>query len=221
MQFAMKMIIEKQRTLARALAVRTKQLEVLQGGKNYGKGMGKLARIVRKHKNISAPNYMVFRATKLTRMQAAIREAKYEKAHLRRVLSVKMRELNTLKRKGLYLKTIARAKDTRMEDAISKLKSNNYNYGADKYPEACACQMLPPNNHSKCYYFADATETTCKYRQCKATFVCTNNDISGLVCMRRKKTSKLVVQKATTTAGLTQCSKVATSGYTYVPYTGR
>jgi len=219
MRLAMKMILAKQRHLERMLVVRNKQLKAMQT-KKVAKGMAmRLSRrtvrqlkSLHRHKKVaqSAPKFKLFKATRFSRMKAAFKQAQYETRHLRRVLSIRTHQLRSLK-------TVSRKKEDVMKQAMDKLKSNNYNYGSTKFPEACACNMLTPNKNSKCYYFTDATKTTCTYRQCRATYVCTTDTVSGLICMRRKKTSKLVV--GTTTVGTTQCSSIATSGYVYVPYT--
>lgn len=222
LRLAMKMILQKQRRLERALVVRTKQLKSLQAKKGVkGTDMKLARRTVRKLKSHNkksvkgAPKFKLFKATRFSRMKAAVKQAEYETKHLRRVLSLKTRELSTLKKKqNINLKTVSRADS--MKKAVDHLKANDYKYGDTKFPEACSCYMQFPNRNSKCWSFIGNSQSDCRSHQCKATFVCTNID-AGLICMRKRKTSK-IVHMGSSPAG-SSCFRQSASGYFYVPYT--
>lgn len=60
-----------------------------------------------------------------------------------------------------------------------------------KMPQSCDCEPTRSRSTGRCWYFTRKDSNICMQRPCRLKFICTSRK-TGLVCMLRKKTSKIV-----------------------------
>lgn len=80
-------------------------------------------------------------------------------------------------------------------------------------PKTCSCRL---NNapHSKCFYFESNNSVKCKFRACKAGYVCDASAKNAVTCVRRKRVSGVALGSGS----MDECYNKTISEYVHVPH---
>lgn len=95
---------------------------------------------------------------------------------------------------------------------ISRRGSMHIEY-TTHYPLSCPCRQVNGIRLGTCWVLIDSVNHICVKRNCNPSFVCVYGIRTGLMCLRKKVTKKVVP------TGQRTCKTVSISGYMYVPYT--
>ncbi len=87
----------------------------------------------------------------------------------------------------------------------------HYEY-TSTYPETCSCMPAQGLSNGVCWKFTNKGKHECKKRKCKPQFICVVGANTGITCMRKMVTKRIV----STGPGI--CREEAMKSYAYVPY---
>lgn len=94
-------------------------------------------------------------------------------------------------------------------------KSNRCNnHKKKKMLDLCPCEILPTNEWAKCYYFKDKYTMACGVRECVPKYICSTKRDTGIICMRRQNTQRIIPLKGSTN----ECTNIPDKSYMYIPY---
>lgn len=81
-----------------------------------------------------------------------------------------------------------------------------------KYPRLCSCKLAKGLHNGACYYYTNSSYSRCRRRKCRPSYVCVQGYYTGMKCMLRKITSRVVYY------GYGKCKTKRTLNYTYTLY---
>lgn len=79
-------------------------------------------------------------------------------------------------------------------------------------PETCTCKILKRASMGACYFYINRTSRYCARRDCAPKYVCVDGRKTGVTCVRRKITKKIIH------VGWNKCKTKHIVRYIYVPY---
>lgn len=98
---------------------------------------------------------------------------------------------------------------------VQQLQKNMYSLHVIytiRYPLTCECMLGKGFSSGTCYEFKKGESEKCEARKCRPSFDCVQGAETGITCMRKLITSRVMSN------GDGTCIKKQVSGYAYEPY---
>lgn len=83
-----------------------------------------------------------------------------------------------------------------------------------QYPESCPCQIGKGLSPGTCYRFLPGSSTQCSPGKCKPSFICAIGMATGITCIRKVITRRILSN------GDGTCKMTSMRSFVYVPYSG-